>query len=111
MLERWGYRVITYREQREAIAAVQSGDIHFDLVLTDFKMPGMSGLDVARAVREVRPNLPVLMVSGYINDQLRAQAAAAGIRELFSKPHEEEDLRDAIQLLVPPPSKSSQTSL
>jgi CheY-like chemotaxis protein len=104
MMERWGYSVITYREQREAIEAVAAGEIHFDLVITDFKMPGMSGLEVARALREVRPDLPVLMVSGYINDPLRAQATAAGVRELFSKPHEEEDLRDAVQLLLPPPT-------
>jgi PAS domain S-box-containing protein len=105
MMERWGYSVITYREQREAIEAVTTGEIPFDLVITDFKMPGMSGLEVARAIRAVRPELPVLMVSGYINDLLRAQASAAGVRELFSKPHEEEDLRDAIQLLLPPPAK------
>jgi PAS domain S-box-containing protein len=105
MMERWGYSVVTYREQREAIEAVKAGEIYFELVITDFKMPGMSGLDVARALRDLRPELPVLMVSGYINDPLRAQATAAGVRELFSKPHEEEDLRDAVQLLLPPPTR------
>jgi CheY-like chemotaxis protein len=90
---------------------VKSGEIGFHLVITDFKMPGMSGLEVACAMREIRPDLPVLMVSGYINDQLRAQATAAGVRELFSKPHEEEDLRDAVQRLVAPPFKSSRNLL
>jgi signal transduction histidine kinase/ActR/RegA family two-component response regulator len=103
MMEWWGYRVITYREQREAIEAVKNGEICFDLVITDYKMLGMSGIEVARAMRDLRPNLPVLMVSGYINDQLRSQAIDAGVRELFPKPHEEEDLRDAIQVLLPPP--------
>jgi CheY-like chemotaxis protein len=111
MLERWGYSVITYREQREAIEAVKSGEIRFELVITDFNMPGMSGVEVACALREVRPDLPVLMVSGYINDELRAQATTAGVRELFSKPHEEEDLRDAVQRLVPHPLKGSRNSL
>jgi CheY-like chemotaxis protein len=106
MLEWWGYRVIAYREQLEAIEAVRNGEISFDLMITDYKMPGISGLEVARAVRDVRPNLPVLMVSGYINDHLRSQATAAGVRELFSKPHEEEDLRDAIQELLPPPPEA-----
>jgi len=111
MLERWGYSVITFREQREAIEAVKAGEIDFDLVITDFKMPGVSGVDVARAIRDVRPSLPVLMVSGYINDQLRQQADAAGVRELFAKPHEEEDLRDTIQRLIPSPLNGDEKSL
>ena len=106
MMERWGYSVITYREQREAIEAVKSGEIHFDLVITDFNMPGLSGLEVACALRDAQPALPVFMVSGYINDQLRAQAAAAGVRELFCKPHEEEEIRDALQRVLKPPLKS-----
>jgi PAS domain S-box-containing protein len=105
MVERWGYQVSTYREQNEAIDAVKSGDIRFDLVITDFKMPGISGLEVACAMRDARPDLPVLMVSGYINNQLRAQAAAAGVRELFAKPLEVEDLRDAVQRLLAPPGR------
>jgi CheY-like chemotaxis protein len=111
MLERWGYSVITYSEQREAIEAVKAVEMHIDLVITDCKMPGMSGLDVARALREVRPDVPVLMVSGYINEALRAQARSAGVRELFAKPHEEEDLRDAIQLLLPPPARGMRNTL
>jgi CheY-like chemotaxis protein len=110
MLERWGYSVHTYREQREAIEAVKAGEIRFALVITDFKMPGLSGLEVACAVREARPELPVIMISGYINDELRAQATSAGIRELFSKPHEVEDLRDAVQRLIPPPPRRAKNT-
>jgi len=42
----------------------------------------------------------VVMVSGYITDELRAQALAAGVRELIAKPHEVEELRDVVQRLV-----------
>jgi len=94
-LERWGYRVSAYLAQRDALVAVRGGE-HFDLVVTDFNMPGVSGLEVAQAVRDAQPDLPVIMVSGYITDTLRAQAAAAGVCELISKSHEVEDLRDAI---------------
>ena len=103
MLERWGYRVSAYHEQREALDAVRGGAVRFDLVVTDFNMPGISGLDVARAVRDAQPDLPVIVVSGYVTDELRAQAAAAGVRELISKPQEVEELRDVVQRLVPPP--------
>ena len=75
----------------------------FDLVVTDFNMPGISGLEIARTIRDSRPDLPVIVVSGYITDDLRAQAAAAGVRELISKSQEVEELRDVVQRLVPPP--------
>lgn len=102
MLERWGYRVSAYLEQREALDALLAGEQGFDLVVTDFNMPGMSGLEVARKIRDARPDLPVIVVSGYITDALRAQAAAAGVRELISKPHEVEELRDTVQRLLKP---------
>ncbi|MDP1675208.1 MAG: response regulator [Burkholderiales bacterium] len=100
MLERWGYRVSAYIEQREALSAVLAGNIRFDLVVTDFNMPGMSGLEIARAIRDAQPDLPVIVVSGYITDALRAEAAAAGVKQLISKAHEVEELRDVLQGLV-----------
>ena len=102
-LERWGYRVSAYLQQREALDVLLAGAARFDLVVTDFNMPGISGLEIARAIRNARPDLPVIVVSGYITDDLRTQAAAAGVRELISKSHEVEELRDVVQRLVPPP--------
>lgn len=96
MLERWGYRVSTFLEQGEALEVLRSG-VGVDMVVTDFNMSGVSGLEVAQAIRAARPQVPVIVVSGYITEQLRTQAAAAGVRELISKPHEVDELRDAVQ--------------
>lgn len=106
MLERWGYRVSAYLEQREALGALLAGNIPFDLVLTDFNMPGLSGLQLAQAVRDAHADLPVIVVSGYITDTLRAQATAVGVSELISKTQLVEELRDALQRLVLKPSHS-----
>jgi two-component system, cell cycle sensor histidine kinase and response regulator CckA len=102
LLERWGYRVSAYIEQLDALQALLSGE-RFDLVVADYNMPGMSGLRVAQAIRDAQPDMPVIIVSGFINDELRAQADAIGIRGLVSKPLELEELRDAIQRLLEPP--------
>ena len=102
MLERWGYRVSAYLEQREALDALLADAPSFDLVVTDFNMPGLSGLEVARAIRDARPDLPVILISGYITDELRAQAEAVGVRELIAKPHEVEELRDMVHRLLKP---------
>lgn len=106
MMERWGYRVSAYFEQREALDALLSGKLRVDLVVTDFNMPGTSGLEITRAIRDALPDLPVIMVSGYINDELRTRAAAAGVRELIGKPQDLEEFRDAVQNIFYPFDKT-----
>ena len=96
LLERQGYRVSGYTDQNEALATARANPDQFDLAVTDYNMPGMSGLEVALALREIRPDLPVVMASGYIDEELRAQAPAAGIRELIYKPDTVDDLCEAV---------------
>jgi DNA-binding NarL/FixJ family response regulator len=63
-------------------------------------MSGMSGLDVAREVRVIRDGLPVAIASGFIDEALREQAAAAGVRELIFKATEVEEFCEAVQRLA-----------
>ncbi len=101
LLERRGFRISGYTDQQEALAALRADPAGFDLVVTDYNMPGMSGLDVARAVRAIRADLPVAVASGFVDEALRAQAGAAGVRELIFKADAAEDLCDALVRLVP----------
>ena len=96
LLERKGYRVSGYTEPRKALAAVRADPSQFDLAVTDYYMPGMSGLEVAQELARIRPDLPVVMASGYISEELRAKAPAVGIRELIYKPNTVENLCEAI---------------
>ncbi len=96
LLERQGFRVSGYTDPHEALAAVRLDPDQFDLAVTDYSMPGMSGLEVAQALRELRPDLPMVLASGYITEELRARAPAAGIRELIYKPNTVEDLCAAV---------------
>ena len=92
LLERQGYRVSGYTDPREALAVVRAQPGKFDLVVTDYNMPNMSGLEVSRALRDIRADLPVALASGYITEELRVQAPAAGVRELIYKPNTVDDL-------------------
>jgi CheY-like chemotaxis protein len=65
-------------------------------VVTDYNMPGMSGLEVARALRQIRADLPIVLASGNITEQLRVQAPEAGVSELIFKPYTIEELHQAI---------------
>ena len=96
LLERRGYRVSGYTDPREALAAVRADRDQFDLAVTDQNMPAMSGLEVVRALREIRPDLPVALASGYITEEFRQQALAEGVRELIHKPDTVDDLCEAV---------------
>ncbi len=99
-LARRGYRVSGYTRQSEALAALRAAPTAFDLVVSDYNMPGMSGLDVAREVRAIRADLPVMVASGYVDEALRAQAAGAGVRELIFKANGVDELCEALARLA-----------
>lgn len=100
LLERRGYRVTAFTSQTEAIDAVRDDPEGFQLLLTDFNMPGMSGLEVAKAVLEINPHLPVAVASGYITDELQAEAKAAGVREVVFKTDAVEAFCEVVARLV-----------
>ncbi len=100
LLERQGYRVSGHTDAGEALAAARASPHAYDLVVTDYNMPGTSGLEVARALREIRADLPVALASGYITEELREKAPAAGVRELIYKPDTVEDFCQTVARLV-----------
>ena len=100
LLERRGLRVTGYTEPADALAALRADPAGFDLVVSDYNMPGMSGLDVAREVRAIRADLAVAIASGFIDEDLRAQAFGVGVRELVFKADTAEDLCEALVRLA-----------
>ncbi|MBI5507082.1 MAG: PAS domain S-box protein [Deltaproteobacteria bacterium] len=96
LLERQGYQVSAYTDPRAAIEAARAQPDRFDLAVTDYNMSGMSGLEVARQLRQIRSDLPVALASGYITDELRAQAPQVGVSELIFKPNTVDELCAAV---------------
>ncbi|MBA4765162.1 MAG: response regulator [Erythrobacter sp.] len=70
-LTRAGYSVTTARDGEEGLAEIANGTVEFDLVVSDVVMPAMDGPAMARAIRKVKPKLPILFMSGYAEEQLR----------------------------------------
>ena len=96
LLEGKGFRFSGYDDPRMALEAVRANPDQFDLVVTDHNMPYLSGLELAQAVLAIRANLPVILASGYITEDLRAKAVTAGVCELIYKPNTVDDLCEAV---------------
>jgi two-component system cell cycle sensor histidine kinase/response regulator CckA len=97
MLERVGYTVSAYDNPLAALDAVRNDPAAFQIVVTDYNMPVMPGLEIAAAVRKLCPNLPVAVTSGFVDDQLRSGAAREGVVELISKPFTVKELSAKIE--------------
>lgn len=78
-LTRAGYSVTAARDGEEGLGFVANGSIAFDLVLSDVVMPAMDGPAMARAIRNVKPEIPILFMSGYAEEQLRNQIDIANM--------------------------------
>ncbi len=95
ILERERYRVATATSVTEALKQVATSG-PFDLVLTDLRMPGASGLDLLRVVRDRFPDTIVIVLTAFGDAAAAAEAIRAGAYDFISKPYELSDLRQMI---------------
>jgi signal transduction histidine kinase/ActR/RegA family two-component response regulator len=86
VLKRLGYSVEGYVSALDALAAFEAHPGEVDVLITDLTMPGLSGLDVTARVRAVRPDLPVVLLSGYFAEGELARARDLGITAVVDKP-------------------------
>ncbi len=70
----------------------------FSMMITDYNMPGMDGLELAEKAREIAPGLRIVMVTGHPSQELSEQAAGAGIEVVIEKPLQLEGLLDLLQI-------------
>jgi len=95
LLRAMGFEVTAIRDPQEAIVKVKGMPHLFDLVITDYDMPGMSGTELAGVVEQIAPKLPVLLVSGR-EDAATAASHLSNIRQVVIKPYDKNDLSEAI---------------
>jgi signal transduction histidine kinase/ActR/RegA family two-component response regulator len=95
-LTRLGYQCETFTHPDDALAAFREKPGTYDLLMTDLTMPELSGLELARAIWKIRPGLPVILNSGYMNDPDCATAQDEGVREILLKPAEPAEVAAAL---------------
>jgi len=102
MLRRLGYRARAFNDAQQLLELMRADPDATDLVVTDFNMSKLSGLDVAHELARIRPGLPVIIVSGHITAQLERDAAQAGVRALLHKQDLAEELGPVLQRILHP---------
>ncbi len=96
LLTRLGYEPAPFSDPHSALASLRAMPEAYDLVLTDEMMPGLMGTALAQAAREARPDLPIVLISGYTDAELAQRARAAGVHEVLKKPVQARELATAL---------------
>ncbi|MBS0468324.1 MAG: response regulator, partial [Proteobacteria bacterium] len=89
-----------FTDPHEATDALRAAPERYDLLVTDYNMPGYSGLDLVRAARAIRPDLPVALASGYVTPDIEQAALAEGARALIHKPNDVAELCATVDRLA-----------
>jgi len=108
VLQRLGYHVVSRTSSIEALELFKAKPDYFDLVITDQTMPGMTGDALARELLRIRPNLPVIICTGYSQTIDHERAKKIGIKALVEKPMLMDEIAAAVRKVLNKDPNSSQ---
>jgi PAS domain S-box-containing protein len=100
LLEALGYHVVAITNSNEALKLFLTDPRRFDLIITDHTMPEMTGMALAQKMLQVRPDVPIILCTGYSEQVTRDQTREIGIREFLMKPLIMRDLAKTIRMLL-----------
>jgi CheY-like chemotaxis protein len=103
ILQSNGYEALAARsteEAQERLAALRAEGRRVDLILTDLQMPGPTGLELIQRLREAGERAPVLVMTGYSDQQTARRLRGQGIEHFLDKPFEEEELLRRVRELA-----------
>ena len=95
LLETDGFEVRTFRSGAALLNGIVTGEV--DCFVIDYKMPNMSGIDLAGRLRNRDINTPIILITGYPDENILEKASTAGIHHVLLKPHLEENLATRIR--------------
>lgn len=95
-----GFRVTCFESGKAAMSALNEDPSACDAVVTDYRLQGFSGVELLKQVKNLRPDLPVVVISGYVDDALKSAAYAAGAALVASKSSDLQELCGALRDLL-----------
>jgi CheY-like chemotaxis protein len=103
ILERLGYKVTPKTDSQEALDEFTALPEKFDLVITDMTMPKMTGDQLARKMMDIKPDIPVILCTGYSEAITEEKALAMGIDRFIMKPIVKDELANTIRTVLDTP--------
>jgi PAS domain S-box-containing protein len=100
LLESLGYEVVVHTASRDALEAFRTDPHGFDVVITDQTMPQMTGEDLIQALRRIRPDIPIILYTGFSYVMDAEKARALGNVTFLMKPVDERELSDSLQRVL-----------
>jgi CheY-like chemotaxis protein len=97
MLESLGYHVTPHTNSLEALKAFRAHPDAFDIVVSDMTMPGLTGVALTKEILAIRPDIPIVICTGYSEDLTEESLQSTGIRELLMKPAGRNEMAKAIR--------------
>jgi len=104
-LRKEGYEIVTADSAKAALRML--GERRFDAVLSDHKMPGMSGMQLLSRARELQPGVVLLLITGWTEEIPRDQLSEVGVRALITKPWDDARLKATLRHCLAPPAPPS----
>jgi PAS domain S-box-containing protein len=101
MLAELGYEPVGFESSTAALNAFTEDPQRFDLVLTDEMMPDLSGTGLAREIRRARSDVPIIIMSGYVDSGVAALARSVGVSDVLRKPLKSRDIAEALACVLP----------
>ena len=102
ILPKYGINVVTENDSHKALLMFRENAMDYDLLVTDQTMPGLTGVNLVREILQIRPELPVILCTGYSEAVTPEQARSAGVCEYMLKPPDFRQMAASIQKLTCP---------
>jgi|GEM_PF-1046801 len=96
-LENLGYKVFAYCNSEKALDLFQATPANFDLIITDQTMPHLSGAELAKKILQIRPDIPIIMCTGYSSMISEEKAKEIGVERFIMKPVRRRDLAETVR--------------
>lgn len=94
----FGYDLVSAHSGDEALAYVQKKPV--SLVVTDYRMPGMNGLELTAAIKALAPPTPIILITGYASREVLQEAKARGVNACLAKPFQYEHLVNTVRAVL-----------
>ncbi|MBD3671620.1 MAG: response regulator [Gammaproteobacteria bacterium] len=100
ILDTMGYEATTFNNSMDALRHYQESGDSFDMVITDQTMPGLTGVELAKAILEQSPNMPIMLCTGFSEQVDAERAKSLGIQGFLQKPMDIRAMTDEVNRLL-----------